>query len=68
MTMRLRVREMEQELGTAFSRVIVSGGGSNAPVMMQVFADCWGVEAVRMKVNNAAGLHATLKRTHSQFG
>lgn len=60
MTMRLRVAEMENDLHRTFERVLLSGGGSNADVMMQIFADVWGIPAVRMHMNNAAGMGAAI--------
>ncbi|WP_165217188.1 FGGY-family carbohydrate kinase [Schaalia sp. ZJ1691] len=60
LTMRLRVLEMEQELGTSFQQVVLSGGGSNSDLFMQIFADVWGIPAVRMEMNNAAGLGSVI--------
>jgi len=60
MTMLARTREMSDDLGADFKRVILSGGGSNADVMMQVFADVWGIPAARMRMNNAAALGAAI--------
>ncbi|MDO4259056.1 MAG: FGGY-family carbohydrate kinase [Actinomycetaceae bacterium] len=60
LTMRLRVTEMEKELGKSFSRVILSGGGSNSDLVMQIFADSWGIPALRMRMNNAVGLGSAM--------
>ena len=42
------------------SQVIVSGGGSNSPLFMQIFADVFGIRSVRNVINNAAGLGAAI--------
>ena len=52
--------QMGDELGTRFGRTIVSGGGSNSDLMMQIFADVFGLPAVRTSVNNAAGLGSAI--------
>jgi len=52
--------QMGTELGTEFTRTIVSGGGSNSDLMMQIVADVFGVAAVRTTVNNAAGLGSAI--------
>lgn len=60
MTMANKVELMAAELGTTFERVIVSGGGSNSDLMMAIMADCFGLPAVRMELNNAASLGAAI--------
>lgn len=52
--------EMGTELGAGFGHTIVSGGGSNSDLMMQIFADVFGIPAVRSEVNNAAGLGSAI--------
>ena len=52
--------QMRTELGTEFTHTIVSGGGSNSDLMMQIFADVFGIPAVRTEVNNAAGLGSAI--------
>lgn len=51
---------MGQELGQAYDRILVSGGGSNSDPFMQIFADVFGIPAVRSRVNNAAGLGSAI--------
>lgn len=51
---------MAAELGTTYRRTVISGGGSNSDLMMQIFADAFGVPAQRAAVNNAAGLGAAI--------
>ncbi|AVH55003.1 MULTISPECIES: FGGY-family carbohydrate kinase [Streptomyces] len=52
--------KMAAELGTDFKEVIVSGGGSASDVMMQIFADVFGVPARRSAVADAAGLGSVI--------
>lgn len=52
--------DMGDELGVSFRHTIVSGGGSSSDLMMQIFADVFGVPAVRREVNNAAGLGSAI--------
>lgn len=52
--------EMGKELGVDYRHTIVSGGGSNSDLMMQIFADVFGIPAVRSKVNNAVGLGSAI--------
>jgi len=51
---------MGTELGDAFSRIAVSGGGSTSDLFMQILADVFGVETHRNKVNDAAGLGSAI--------
>ena len=56
LTMKGHVDGMVGELGMAPNKVIVSGGGSNSDLFMQIFADVFGLPAERTVVNGAAGL------------
>ncbi len=60
MTMKIGVDAMCDELNIKPSQVIVSGGGSNSPLFMQIFADTFGIKSVRNVVNNAAGIGAAI--------
>ena len=60
MTMKMSVDAMCRERKIEPSRVIVSGGGSNSPLFMQIFADVFGIPSVRNVINNAAGLGAAM--------
>jgi len=51
---------MGEETGEIYNRIVVSGGGSNSDVFMHIFADVFGVPAVRSKMNNAAGLGSAI--------
>lgn len=60
MTMKMSVDAMCEEQGIKPRQVIVSGGGSNSPLFMQIFADVFGIRSVRNVINNAAGLGAAI--------
>ena len=51
---------MGKETGETYDRLVVSGGGSNSDVFVQIFADVFGIPAVRSKMNNAAGLGSAI--------
>jgi len=60
MTMKISVDKMCKELGEKPKQVIVSGGGSNSDLFMQIFADVYGIKSVRNVINNAAGIGAAI--------
>jgi sugar (pentulose or hexulose) kinase len=60
LTMKNHLDAMTDELQTGIDAIIVSGGGSNSSLFMQIFADVFGVPAVRNVVNSAAGLGAAI--------
>ena len=47
---------MAAELGQPFTHLLVSGGGANADVMMQILADVHGVPASRNRLRSAAAI------------
>ncbi|MGD0944376.1 MAG: FGGY-family carbohydrate kinase [Acidimicrobiales bacterium] len=51
---------MGKETGETYDRLVISGGGSNSEVFVQIFADVFGIPAVRSKMNNAAGLGSAI--------
>jgi sugar (pentulose or hexulose) kinase len=51
---------MGKETGASYERIVVSGGGSNSEVFMHIFADVFGIPALRSKMNNAAGLGSAI--------
>jgi sugar (pentulose or hexulose) kinase len=53
-------RAMGTETGETYDKIVVSGGGSNSDVFMHIFADVFGIPAVRSKMNNAAGLGSAI--------
>jgi sugar (pentulose or hexulose) kinase len=52
--------EMGAETRQAYDRLIISGGGSNSDLIMQIFADTFGLPAVRARVNNSVGLASAI--------
>lgn len=60
MTMKISVDRMCEELKVYPKQVIVSGGGSNSELFMQIFADTFGIKSVRNVINNAAGIGAAI--------
>ncbi len=59
-TMKNNAEVMAAQVGTTFKRVLVSGGGSSSDLMMQIFADVFGITASRTRVNNGASLGAAI--------
>ena len=60
LTMKNRVDEMCEELGVTLDNIIITGGGSNSDLFMQIFADVFGIPAKRNVVNGAAGVGAAI--------
>lgn len=60
LTMKSRVDEMCSELNTKLERIVISGGGSNSDIFMQIFADVFGLQASRNVVNGSASLGAAI--------
>lgn len=51
---------MNDELGIKPEKIIVSGGGSNSDLYMQIFADMYGVKTVRNQINSSAALGSAM--------
>ena len=60
MTMKNHARAMCDEMGVPLTKMVVSGGGSNGDLFMQILSDVFGVPAHRNMVNGAAGLGAAI--------
>lgn len=60
MTMKKHVDDMCREVGTSLDRLIITGGGSNSDLFMQIFADVFQIPVVRNEVNGAAGLGSAI--------
>ena len=60
LTMKGHADAMVNELGMKPKKIIVSGGGSNSNLFMQIFSDIFGIPAYRNVVNGAAGLGAAI--------
>lgn len=59
-TMKNNAQAMCDERGIELSNLIVSGGGSNGELFMQIFADVFGVPAHRNVVNGSASMGAAI--------
>lgn len=60
MTIHMSMADMFEEMGYSPERLIISGGGSNSELFMQIFADVFAMPCYRNKVNNAAGIGAAI--------
>ena len=60
LTMKLHVDAMCAELGITLDEIVVSGGGSNSPLFMQIFADVFGIPASRSVDGGGASLGAAM--------
>lgn len=72
MTMKTHSDHMCKELEVTLDQIIISGGGSNSDLFMQIFADVFGIPAKRNVVNGAAGLGSAIcaavaTKTYSSF-
>jgi sugar (pentulose or hexulose) kinase len=60
LTMADKVEAMRSELGARLDEVVVSGGGSESPLLMQIFADALGVPSARALGPGGASLGAAI--------
>jgi sugar (pentulose or hexulose) kinase len=60
LTMKNHAQAMCDERGIELSNIVVSGGGSNGDLFMQIFADVFGVPAHRNVVNGSASMGAAI--------
>ncbi|WP_066371094.1 FGGY-family carbohydrate kinase [Neobacillus fumarioli] len=60
LTMKNHTDAMCSELNVKLDKITVSGGGSNSDLMMQIFADVFGVPAERNIVNGSASLGSAI--------
>ena len=60
LTMKGHVDAMCEELGIALEEIVVSGGGSSSPLIMQVFADVFDLPASRSVGPSGASLGAAI--------
>lgn len=60
LTMRNHVADMCQEMRITLDRLIISGGGSNSELFMQIFADVFDLPTSRNVVNGAAAVGAAI--------
>lgn len=59
-TMKNHAQAMCDERGIDMTALIISGGGSNGDLFMQIFADVFGVPATRNVVNGSASMGAAI--------
>ncbi len=60
LTMKHNVDEMSRELGIAIEEIMIAGGGASSPLVMQTFADVFGIPATRSTRAAGAGLGAAI--------
>lgn len=60
MTMKKHVDDMAGEVGAHLEKMIITGGGSNSDVFMQILADVLDMPVVRNEVGGAAGLGSAI--------
>ncbi|MGB8858798.1 MAG: FGGY-family carbohydrate kinase [Ilumatobacteraceae bacterium] len=60
LTMKHHVDAMCAELGIELDEIVVSGGGSNSPLFMSIFADVFGITASRSIDGGGASLGAAI--------
>lgn len=60
MTMKGHVDDMTNELNVKLDNLIITGGGSNSDLFMQIFADVFNLPTKRNVVNGAAGLGSAI--------
>lgn len=56
LTMKNHMDPMAQELNIPFTHLVISGGGSNADVFMQIFADVFGIPVRRNQMKSSASV------------
>ncbi|MEQ7302079.1 FGGY-family carbohydrate kinase [Enterococcus avium] len=59
-TMKNNVTNMTDEMGHPIDEVIVTGGGSNSDLLMQIFADIFNLPIKRNVVNGSASVGAAI--------
>lgn len=60
MTLKKHVDDMCNEIHVNLDTLIITGGGSNSSLFMQILADVFNIKTVRNEVNGAAGLGAAI--------
>jgi sugar (pentulose or hexulose) kinase len=56
LTMKNHMDPMAQELDMPFRQLVISGGGANADLFMQIFADVFGIPVSRNRVKSSASV------------
>ena len=60
LTMKFHVDAMCTELGISLEEIVISGGGANSPLFMQIFADVFGITASRSIDGGGAALGSAM--------
>ncbi len=60
LTLKKHVDDMCNEIHVTLDKLIITGGGSNSDLFMQIFADVFNLPVVRNEVNGAAGMGAAI--------
>lgn len=60
LTLKKHVDDMCNEINVSLERLIITGGGSNSDLFMQIFADVFNMPVVRNEVNGAAGVGSAI--------
>lgn len=60
LTMKRHVDDMCNEISISLDKLIITGGGSNSDLFMQIFVDVFNMPVVRNEVNGAAGLGSAI--------
>lgn len=56
LTMKNHMDPMARELDTPFKQLVISGGGANSDLFMQIFADVFGIPACRNQIKSSASV------------
>lgn len=60
MTLKKHVDDMCNEIHVSLDKIIITGGGSNSDLFMQILADVFHLPTMRNEVNGAAGMGAAI--------
>lgn len=60
LTLKKHVDDMCNEINVSLDKLIITGGGSNSDLFMQIFADVFNMPVVRNEVNGAAGVGSAI--------
>ena len=60
LTIKKHYHAMTTELNISPKKVIISGGGSNSELMMQIFANCLGTTTTRNEINGAVAMGSAI--------
>lgn len=60
MTLKKHVDDMCNEINVSLEKLIITGGGSNSDLFMQILADVFNLPTVRNEVNGAAGMGSAI--------